>query len=306
MGEENDILRNGMARDGQRRLNCYRSLDKAAREAIVEDWLSQQADSEATSWESAVERFFPDHAAAWSDPDEHYRRLTSDWNTLDALQYVDWPALMGAGNQRVLDLGAGTGWLSAYLSRFDEVASIDTLDSSRRLLEKMLPSIVERMEGVAEKINPIRALFTPLQRPASSYDLIVASSAVHHAPQLSGVLDECARVLAASGVLVILNETPLSTYRSLNWMARIGIKAALSLLAGRCPTYARTVSGGGILYEPYLGDRAYSLRQWKTAFAQSNWRVSVIRTPLGSYKGGGRRQTRLTHFVLRKSAAATA
>lgn len=272
----------------------------------MEDWLGQQADSEATSWETAVARFFPDQAATWSDPDEHYARLTGDWNTLDALQYIDWAGLTAAGNVRVLDLGAGTGWLSAFLSRFDAIASIEALDSSRRLLEEMLPPIVERMGGVAAKINPIRGLFTPLQRPGSAYDLIVASSAIHHAPQLAEVLTECARVLTAGGIMVILNETPLSTYRALNLMGKIGVKAANSVLQGRCPTYTSTLSGGGILYDPHLGDRAYSLRQWKTVFVQTGWRASVVRTPLGSYKSGGRRQAPLTHFVLRKLAAAPA
>lgn len=64
----------------------------------------------------------------------------------------------------MLDLGAGTGWLSAWLCRFNAVQHIDALDSSRRNLEQMLPRITELMKGAAllPKIRPIVGLFYPL------------------------------------------------------------------------------------------------------------------------------------------------
>jgi hypothetical protein len=78
----------------------------------------------------------------------------------------------------VLDLGAGTGWLSAFLSSFPNVEQIDTLDSDRNNLEVMLPQIIERMEGDTSKIHPILGLFSPLLVPDQQYGLIVASSSI--------------------------------------------------------------------------------------------------------------------------------
>jgi SAM-dependent methyltransferase len=272
-------------------------------EAAVDDWIAVQADSEASSWESAIARFYPEYAAIWSDPAEQVRALTTEWNFLDALEFIPWRPLIAGKRCRVLDLGAGTGWLSAYLSRFDEVEQIDALDSSRVNLEVMLPGVVALMGGVAAKIRPVRALFTPLLVQDGSYDLIVASSALHHAPRLDDVLRECRRVLKPSGTMVLLNETPLGTPRYLYKMVRTGIDLAARSLKGAYEALSPSISISGILYDPYLGDTVYSFSQWRSAFEQAGWSHIIIRTGLSSYKRRMKRPARLTHFVLRKTAA---
>lgn len=267
----------------------------------MDDWIAQQADSEASSWETAIARFYPQHAEVWSDPEKQVNAVTHEWNFLDALEFVPWRTLMRGHGIRVLDLAAGTGWLAAYLSRFDEVASIDALDSSRSNLEMMLPGVVERMGGVASKIRPIRALFTPLLVEDGTYDLIVASSALHHAPRLTDVLDECRRVVKPSGAMVLLNETPLETGRYLYKMTCIGMDIALKSVRGRYVAWSPSISSSGILYDPYLGDIVYSFNQWRSAFRQTRWSYRVIRTGLSSYKQPSRRPAHLTHFVLRRA-----
>ena len=92
----------------------------------MDDWIAQQADTEASSWETSIARFYPQHADVWTDPAKQVHAVTHEWNFLDALEFVPWRALMRGRELRVLDLAAGTGWLSAYLSRFDEIATIDT------------------------------------------------------------------------------------------------------------------------------------------------------------------------------------
>jgi SAM-dependent methyltransferase len=267
----------------------------------VDDWIAQQADSEASSWETVIARFYPQHAEVWTDPAKQVHAVTHEWNFLDALEFVPWSTLMRERGLRVLDLAAGTGWLAAYLSRFDEVAAIDALDSSRSNLEVMLPGVVERMGGVAAKIRPIRALFTPLLVEDATYDLIVASSALHHAPRLTDVLEECRRVIKASGAMVLLNETPLGTPRYLYKMVRVGMGITVKALQGRYTAWSPSIASSGILYDPYLGDVAYSFDQWRSAFAQTRWRYRIIRTGLSSYKEPSRRPAHLTHFLLRAS-----
>jgi SAM-dependent methyltransferase len=275
-------------------------------EAAVDDWIAVQADREASSWESAIARFYPEHAAIWSEPAEQVRALTTDWNFLDALEFIPWRPLIAGKQRRVLDLGAGTGWLSAYLSRFDEVEQIDALDSSRVNLEVMLPGVVALMGGAQAKIRPVRALFTPLLVEDGWYDLIVASSALHHAPRLDDVLRECHRVLKPSGTMVLLNETPLGTARYLYKMVRTGIDLAARSLKGGYEALSPSISVSGILYDPYLGDTVYSFSQWKSAFEQGGWSHIIIRTGLSSYKRPMKRPARLTHFVLRKAASSAA
>jgi SAM-dependent methyltransferase len=268
----------------------------------VDDWIAQQADSEASSWEKAISRFYPQHADVWSDPAKQVHAVTHEWNFLDALEFVPWRAIMRGTDLRVLDLAAGTGWLSAYLSRFANVATIDALDSSRSNLEVMLPGVVERMGGVATKIHPIRALFTPLLVDDGSYDLIVASSALHHAPRMTDVLDECHRVIKPSGTMILLNETPLGTGRYLYKMARVGLGITARSVRGRYVAWSPSIASSGILYDPYLGDVSYSFDQWRSAFTQTRWSYRIIRTGLSSYKLPSPRPAHLTHFVLRTMA----
>jgi SAM-dependent methyltransferase len=270
-------------------------------EKAVDDWIAVQADSEASSWESAIARFYPQHAAIWNDPSEQVRALTTEWNFLDALDFIPWGPLVAGKKARVLDLGAGTGWLSAYLSKLDDVESIDALDSSRANLEDMLPGVVDLMGGTAGKIRPIRALFTPLLVADNSYDLIVASSALHHAPRLADVLKECHRVLKPHGTMVALNETPLGTSRYFYKTLRTGIDVLARSFKGGYEALSPSISVSGILYDPYLGDIVYSFNQWAAAFAQTGFSPIVIRTGLSSYKRPMKRPARLVHFVLRKA-----
>ena len=271
-------------------------------DASVDDWIAQQADTEASSWESAIARFYPEHLDVWSDPAKQVHAVTHEWNFLDALALVPWQSLIRGRELRVLDLAAGTGWLSAYLSRFDEIGAIDALDSSRSNLEIMLPGVVERMGGIAAKIRPIRALFAPLLVEDGTYDLIVASSALHHAPRMADVLQECHRVVKPGGAMVLLNETPLDTARYLYKMARIGLGITMQSIRGTYVARSPSIASSGILYDPYLGDVAYSFDQWRSVFAQTNWSCRIIRTGLSSYKRPSPRPARLTHFLLRPQA----
>ena len=174
-------------------------------------------------------------------------------------------------------------------------------NSSRANLEDMLPGVVELMGGVAAKIHPIRALFTPLLVEDNSYDLIVASSALHHAPRLADVLKECHRVLKPHGTVVALNETPLGTARYFYKVLRTGMDVATRSMKGGYEALSPSIAVSGVLYDPYLGDIVYSFKQWAAAFAQTGFSPIVIRTGLSSYKRPMKRPARLVHFVLRKA-----
>jgi SAM-dependent methyltransferase len=269
----------------------------------VEDWLAQQEAAVVATWEGAIDRHYPQHSEVWSDPDEHYAALTKSWNFLDALEYVDWDSLMTRSDLDILDLGAGTGWLSAYLSRLPNVHSVDALDSSNRNLA-MIPRITEIMGGLVTKIRQVHGLFCPLPVASCSYDMIVASSAAHHASSLFDLLEECHRVLMDDGAFVILNETPDTRRRSVSRMLRMTARIGGRVAGGRYDRFSCSVSSAGLLYDPHLGDLAYSLAQWRDAFVQTGWACQTIRTPLGTYKPNNPKAPRLTHFILRKEPGA--
>ena len=60
-----------------------------------------------------------------------------------------------------------------------------------------------------------------------------------------------------------------------------------------------TVSSSGIVYDPYLGDRLYSLNQWKKALANKQLDLEILETGLTTFRQkpyGGK----LVHFILTK------
>lgn len=60
----------------------------------MESWLAGQECALIKGWEGAIDRFYPEESAVWSDPDSQYAALTTKWNTLAALECVDWVSLM--------------------------------------------------------------------------------------------------------------------------------------------------------------------------------------------------------------------
>lgn len=266
----------------------------------MEEWLSRQSESVVSTWEKSIERFYPQHAPTWNDPDQHYEALTQEWHSFDATRYLNWEQLLSGHHLKILDMGAGTGWLSAFLSKLDQVEQIDALDSSRNNLNKMMPRLIQIMGGDASKIRPIRGLFSPILVEDAHYDYIVASSAVHHAPSLSEVLRECHRVLKSGGKLVILNETPMTLPRYIYRSCRIFASVILGAAAGKMDEPAASISSSGILYDPFLGDRAYLLPQWRETIQKSGFNCEVIRTPFSPYQNKKQRSIKLTHFICTK------
>ena len=101
---------------------------------------------------------------------------------------------------------------------------------------------------------------------------------------------------------MLLNETPLETARYLYKMARVGLGITMQSIRGDYHAFSPSIASSGILYDPYLGDVAYSFNQWRSVFEQTKWSYRIIRTGLSSYKRPSPRPAHLTHFVLRTQA----
>lgn len=103
---------------------------------------------------------------------------------------------------RVLDLGAGNGWLCYRLQRrgHSTVAlewrwdDVDGLGAAR---------------GYAEHVEPlfarVAASFEHLPFPGSEFDLAVFNASIHYATDLAATVGEAARVLVPTGSIVILD-----------------------------------------------------------------------------------------------------
>lgn len=116
---------------------------------------------------------------------------------------------------------------------------------------------------------PIEGVFTPLILEDGALDLVVASSALHHADSLESVLREIRRVLKNGGTLIILNETPSSAIRHALSLSKAFAKMISDAVFRRYKSISPSVSSSGYLYDPLLGDRDYPFWYWREAIGRS-------------------------------------
>lgn len=266
----------------------------------MEDWTIEQFKRLTSNWDDSIEMYYPQHLINWRVPERHYRCLYDDWNMLDAVKFIDWNKYFSAHGTTILDLGGGTGWLSSYLSSINKVERVYLVDSNQFFLEYMFPELVKLMGGRREKIFQIKGLFTPLLFEDASLDMVVASSALHHAENLEAVLNEIYRVLKVNGKLFVLNETPYPNYRYLALLGKEFLLLLTNVMLNRYRSKSVSLSSSCCLYDPFLGDRYYPLWYWEKAIKNSHFKLSeVIQTPYLSRKCD-KTGVRLTHFICTK------
>jgi len=266
----------------------------------MENWTDKQINHLVAQWDSSIEMYYPQYLPMWREPEEHFRCLNEEWNLLDAVKFVEWYRYLVKEDLNILDLGGGTGWLSAFLSSYEKVGKIYFLDSSQFFLEKMFPEIVKLMGGKQNKIVPIKGLFSPLLLADESLDMVVASSSLHHAENLESVLKEIYRVLKKNGKLIILNETPYSNNHYLSLNIKQFMSIIRNLLLQNYRPISESISSSGCLYDPYLGDKCYPLWYWEKAIKNAKLKLTeVIKTPYLTNKKETK-GIKLTHFVSEK------
>jgi SAM-dependent methyltransferase len=243
----------------------------------------------------------------WSDAVALLAHLRDNTNYFAAVAALDWRSLCGEG-ARVLDLGCGSGWLTALLTREPHVGRVVAWDSSPRLLSELLPVTVDQLGGDIDKVEPVCGEFVPLLMEDDSVDLAVMSSAFHHCDRPDDLLDELGRVLRPGACLVLLNETPWHRLTMAGFSLRTA-GAALANLIGPRSRLRRPghVAADHVLYDPQLGDRAMTLPQWRALAESCGWSIERRDTGLSSYRDHFRARARLepnlTHFVLRSGRA---
>ena len=107
---------------------------------------------------------------------------------------------------RILDLGAGTGWLCNRMAQLGHETC--AVDLSRDHLDGL---------GAARHFEPlwprVQAEFEHLPFPAGHFDMLVYNASLHYSTNYENTLLEGLRVLAPGGSLVVL-ETPVYRHES--------------------------------------------------------------------------------------------
>jgi len=176
-------------------------------------------------------------------------------NKVGIIRFLDDRHLVPGGEG--LEIGAGTCWFSAELSKLDQVRTIHALDFSEALLTKVAPAIVERRGGDLSKIRFHLGDFHSLPFPDGSLDFVVVDAALHHTDDLETVLREASRVLRADGSLIAINEPGI-------------------------PRFVTPVNRGHVVHhgdhERQFGviENIYTEPQWRAAFERTGFRVSFL------------------------------
>ena len=142
-------------------------------------------------------------------PAEHYRTLPSvprtdpqaaEWLVRRETYHHLLQRVLAAESQpmQVLDVGAGTGWLSHRLASLNQrVVAVDALDDEADGLGAWrhydVPFVV------------VQADFDALPLVPKQFDLVVFNGSLHYAPDAAATLARARRMLAPNGALVVMD-----------------------------------------------------------------------------------------------------
>jgi ubiquinone/menaquinone biosynthesis C-methylase UbiE len=142
--------------------------------------------------------------AAFNSVDRWEARILGD----NRLAILPWLQSHGVNPQgEGLDLGAGSCWLTAQLSRLPAVERVHALEFSDWMLGRVAPDIIKRLGGDEDRITLHLGDIHQLSMfENESLDFIAASAVLHHSSDLGQVLRECHRVLRQSGLFFAVLE----------------------------------------------------------------------------------------------------
>lgn len=142
---------------------------------------------------------------------DFYRRLPSvppddphatEWRIRrESFAHLEDEALAGRDELRILDLGAGSGWVSNRLaSRGHRAVAVDLFDDE---VDGLGAARHYTTEFVA-----VQADFEALPFMPGQFDVVVFNGSLHYARNVVSALDHARRMLAADGRLVVM-DSPL-------------------------------------------------------------------------------------------------
>lgn len=184
-------------------------------------------------------------------------------------------------SRRALDLGCGAGHVAYALARggVDRVVAYDPSPQMVRVVAKEARS--REQDSIETMVGPAESL--PFDR--DSFDLVVTRYSAHHWANVPRALDECARVLASGGRLVVIDavapEVPLLD-TSLQVIDLL--RDASHVRNYRISEWCAMQRAAGFVET--------SVRSWKTSIDFSSWiarigtppqRVAALRTVLPAF-----------------------
>ena len=113
----------------------------------------------------------------------------------------------------VVELGAGTCWLSATLACDPRVRRAVAVEFSRHRLEELAPIAIAAVGAPAAKVERRRADFNAPGLPDGCADLVVTDAAFHHAADPAHLARVALRILRPGGTVLLFREPTLALLR---------------------------------------------------------------------------------------------
>jgi len=143
-------------------------------------------------------------------------RLTRQWNMRGRTYRYFEKHLLGRQPLDVLDLGAGTGWMSYRLAlRGDRPVAVDILTDSR----DGLGAARHYFDALGRAFPCIDAEFDDLPFPSARFDAVVYNASLHYSCDYSRTLAEARRCLRPRGRIIVL-DSPVYALREHGEMMR--------------------------------------------------------------------------------------
>lgn len=103
---------------------------------------------------------------------------------------------------KILEIGAGTGWCSALLSRKDKVEGVWTLEYDSYCVRELMPVLFGRLGAREEKITRVLGSFNHMPQAKGRFDSVISIGALHHSENLPQTLRACFEALKPGGYLM--------------------------------------------------------------------------------------------------------
>lgn len=133
--------------------------------------------------------------------------------------FVQAALKLGVRQGRVLDIGAGPGWIPIRLARLSPGMELLGVDSSEAMLAVAAKNA--RRAGLADVVRFEAADAKALAYPDDSFDLVLSHQTLHHLERPEQMLAEAARVLRPGGALLIRDVVRPPAGWLVKWYARV-------------------------------------------------------------------------------------
>lgn len=119
-----------------------------------------------------------------------------------------WAALAAPSARVIVDVGAGTGFITAALARFAPDAVVYAVDASEPMLEYLAE---HAPDDLASRLRPVLSDGSSIPLADESADVVMMVALYHELDERTAILGEAHRVLRPGGRALIVDWRPVTT-----------------------------------------------------------------------------------------------